>query len=165
MTGLPPTTPTGLTGAAVSPSQINLNWLDPRDDVGVIGYRIHRSGALPATLENVTTFQDTGLNPDTTYTYRVRVVDAAGNISAQSAVASASTLAPDTAALSRDAVTDANLSGCRVCYGNAPGTCFQAIGAGGSRPGRRHRVRTDGAGERNALLLRGDGGLHFGRRE
>src|SRR5262249_52044981 len=43
-----------------------------------------------------TTFNDTGLAASTSYSYRVRATDAAGNLSAYSNVASATTQAPDT---------------------------------------------------------------------
>jgi chitodextrinase len=93
----PPTTPTGLAASAVSPTQISLSWAASSDDVGVTGYRVYRNGALLTTLGAVTTLQNTGLSPSTTYTYTVQAVDAAGNASGQSAAASATTpAAPDT---------------------------------------------------------------------
>ena len=88
-----PTTPSGLAASAVSDTKINLNWSASTDNVAVTGYRVFRNDALLTTLGNVTTFQDTGLNPTTTYTYRVRALDAAGNVSAQSNAASATTQA------------------------------------------------------------------------
>ena len=94
-----PSTPTGLAASAVSDTRINVNWSASTDNVGVTGYRVFRNGSLLTTLGNVTTFQNTGLNPVTTYTYRVRALDAAGNVSAQSNAASATTQAtPDTTA-------------------------------------------------------------------
>jgi len=95
----PPSTPTGLMANAVSASQINLSWSDATDNFAVTAYRVYRSGVLIATLGNVTMFQDIGLAQATTYTYRVRALDAAGNVSGQSAPASATTQAiPDTTA-------------------------------------------------------------------
>jgi len=41
-----------------------------------------------------TTFNDTGLTASTSYSYRVRATDAAGNLSTYSSTASASTPAP-----------------------------------------------------------------------
>ena len=94
-----PTTPSGLVGAAVSPSQINLSWTDSRDNVGVTGYRVYRGGGLRATLGSVTTFQDTGLTLSTTYSYSVQAIDQAGNASGHSTAAIATTPAAlDTAA-------------------------------------------------------------------
>jgi chitodextrinase len=92
-----PTVPAGLTATAASSTQINLSWNASTDNVGVTGYRVYRSGALLATLGAVTAFQNTGLTASTTYSYAVQAVDAAGNASAQSASASATTQAgPDT---------------------------------------------------------------------
>jgi len=89
-----PSTPTGLVASASSPSQISLSWASSTDDVAVSGYRVYRGGALLITLGPVTTWQDTGLSPATTYSYAVQAIDAAGNASAQSAAASATTSAP-----------------------------------------------------------------------
>ena len=79
-----PSTPTGLSGSASSPSQINLGWTASTDNVAVTGYRVYRNGVLLATLGNVTAHQNTGLSASTTYSYTVQAFDAAGNASAQS---------------------------------------------------------------------------------
>jgi chitodextrinase len=86
-----PTAPTGLAASAVSSSQINLGWSASLDNVGVTGYRVFRNSTLVATLGSVTTYHDTGLSAVTTYTYRIRAFDAAGNVSLQSNAASATT--------------------------------------------------------------------------
>jgi len=88
-----PSTPTAVSASAVSSSQINLSWAASTDNVGVTGYRVYRAGTLIATLGAVTTYQNTGLSVSTSYSYTVQAVDAAGNTSAQSAAASATTLA------------------------------------------------------------------------
>ena len=94
----PPTVPTGLTATAFSSTQINLSWTASTDNVGVTGYRIYRDGSQVTTTAG-TSYQDTGRSPSTTYTYRVAAYDAAGNVSAQSSQASATTPAlPDTQA-------------------------------------------------------------------
>src|SRR2546426_10421075 len=49
-----------------------------------------------------TNFNDTGLAPTTSYSYRVKAVDAAGNVGAASTTATASTLA-DTTQIGRGA--------------------------------------------------------------
>src|SRR5213076_1255747 len=96
----PPTTPSNLTATAVSGSQINLSWTASTDDVGVTGYRVERcQGAgctsfAPIATAGGATYSDTGLGANTTYTYRVRATDAAGNPSGYSEVASATTLSP-----------------------------------------------------------------------
>jgi chitodextrinase len=86
-----PSTPTNLTATAVSSSQINLSWTASTDNLAVTAYRIFRNGTLIDTVGNVTTYQNTGLNAGTTYSYRIRALDAAGNVSGLSAQASATT--------------------------------------------------------------------------
>jgi chitodextrinase len=101
----PPSTVTGLTATAVSSSQINLSWTAATDNVGVTGYRVERcQGAGCTTFAQIatptgTTFGNTGLTAATSYSYRVKAVDAANNVSVNySNVASATTQAapPDT---------------------------------------------------------------------
>src|SRR2546428_10974157 len=95
----PPTAPSNLTATAASSSQINLAWTASSDDVGVAGYLVERcqgSGctgfAQVATVAG-TTYNDTGLAAATSYSYRVRATDAAGNLSGYSITARATTLA------------------------------------------------------------------------
>jgi chitodextrinase len=88
-----PTVPGGLTATVVSPTQINLSWTASADNVGVTGYRIYRDGNQITTTA-VTSYQDTGRLPSTTYTYGVAAYDAAGNVSAQSGQVSVTTPAP-----------------------------------------------------------------------
>src|SRR5881296_444460 len=57
----PPTTPTGLTGAAAGSTGANLSWSASTDNIGVTSYIVRRNGvqiATPAT----TTYADTGLS-------------------------------------------------------------------------------------------------------
>src|SRR6266571_4965801 len=88
----PPSVPTGLTASAVSSSQINLSWAASSDNVGVSGYRVYRGGTQIATT-SATSYASTGLSPSTTYSYPVAAFDAAGNLSAQSSPANATTAA------------------------------------------------------------------------
>ncbi|HSD22658.1 MAG TPA: Ig-like domain-containing protein, partial [Anaeromyxobacter sp.] len=90
----PPTVPTGLAATAVSSSQINLTWNASTDDVGVTGYDVFRDGVAITTV-GTNAYSNSGLAAGTTYVYAVRARDAAGNVSALSATASATTLAPD----------------------------------------------------------------------
>ena len=101
----PPSTVTGLTATAVSATQINLSWTAATDNVGVTGYRVERcQGAGCTNFVQIatpagTTFGDTGLIAATNYSYRVKAVDAANNVSVNySNVANATTQAapPDT---------------------------------------------------------------------
>lgn len=95
-----PSVPANVTATATSQSQINLAWSASTDNVGVTGYRVYQGGTAIATT-NTTSYQNTGLAASTTYNYTVRAYDAAGNESAASATATATTLdppAPDTTA-------------------------------------------------------------------
>ena len=91
-----PSVPTGLAASATSSSQINLSWAASTDNVGVTGYKVFRGGTRSRRRRRQS-FQDTGLTPSTAYTYAVSATDAAGNESARSSSASATTqAAPDT---------------------------------------------------------------------
>jgi glucose/arabinose dehydrogenase len=88
-----PSIPTNLSATPVSTNQINLAWTASTDNVGVAGYRIFRVNIQIATTSG-TTYSDTGLAANTQYSYSVAAYDAAGNISAQSAIVSTSTFNP-----------------------------------------------------------------------
>jgi fibronectin type 3 domain-containing protein len=93
----PPTAPANLGATPISAAQINLSWTASTDNVGVSGYRLERclgSGctsfaqiAAPAG----TTYSDTSVAASSSYSYRVRASDAAGNFSSYSNLASAAT--------------------------------------------------------------------------
>jgi hypothetical protein len=87
---LPPSTPTNLTGTAVSSSQINLSWNPSSDNVGVTGYRVYRNGIQIGTAASPS-YGDTGLSPAKTYRYSVAAYDAAGNASMVSRAVSVKT--------------------------------------------------------------------------
>jgi len=93
----PPAAPTGLTATTVSISEIDLTWTASTDDVGVTGYRVERcqgtgcANFVEIATPTVTTFSDTTVTVATSYSYRVRASDSAGNLSAYSDVASATT--------------------------------------------------------------------------
>ena len=93
-----PTAPSGLTAVASSTTQIGLAWTASTDNVAVVGYRVERcSGVSCTTFAQITTtttlsFADSGLTASTSYSYRVLATDAAGNLSAYSNTASATTL-------------------------------------------------------------------------
>jgi len=89
-----PSAPTSLSAVAVSTSQINLTWDPSTDNKGVVGYQIFRNTANLNQNIAGTAYQDTGLNPATSYNYSVIAYDAAGNHSMSSNIAVATTLAP-----------------------------------------------------------------------
>jgi chitodextrinase len=90
-----PTVPTNVTSVAASGTSVNVAWQAATDNVGV-GYRLYRNGGQIGTITSGTSYADTGLTNGTTYIYTVSAYDAAGNASAQSPAASATTA--DTAA-------------------------------------------------------------------
>ncbi len=93
-----PTAPTALT-LTPNGSAIRLSWTASTDNIGIGDYKIERcQGAgcsnfaqTAATSGPGTTFNDSGLAANTSFSYRVRAADAAGNLSSYSNVASAST--------------------------------------------------------------------------
>jgi chitodextrinase len=92
-----PTAPAGLSAIAASSAQINLAWTASTDNVAVTGYLVERcQGAGCSTFVQIatptaTSLNNTGLSSGTSYSYRVRATDAAGNLSAYSSVASSAT--------------------------------------------------------------------------
>ncbi len=80
--GTTPTSPSNLTAEATSPTEVSLSWTDNSDNED--GFKLERKqGSGPfsviATLPpNTTTYTDTGLTPETTYTYRVRAYNSYG---------------------------------------------------------------------------------------
>ncbi len=111
---LPPNRPENLTATAISPSQISLTWQDKSDNE--IKFKIERktgAGAyflVTTVSSNATSYNDTNLSPDTTYSYRIRAYGIAGD-SAYSNEASAMTLPPPlTAPAPSEPVSSAILS-------------------------------------------------------
>ena len=87
-----PTTPTDLAAAAVSSTRIDLEWSPSEAESGVAFYRVVRGGEQVDTSTG-TSYQDSGLVPETRYEYRVSAVDGNGLESDLSESASATTLA------------------------------------------------------------------------
>jgi len=86
-----PTAPSGLIVLASSSTEVDLAWTGSTDNVGVTAYLLERCAGASCTLASpeiasptVTTFNNTGLTPATTYKYRVRARDAANNLSTYS---------------------------------------------------------------------------------
>lgn len=90
---VPPSVPTGLSATAISATDVALAWTASTDNVGVAGYQVFRGGTPIRTVTG-TAFVDSGLVASTSYSYSVAAFDAAGNTSAQSSAASATTQAP-----------------------------------------------------------------------
>lgn len=95
-----PTAPSGVHSMGTTSSSVDLMWGASSDDTGVVSYRVERatgSGAFAQVAQVTGTSRvDTGLAAATAYRYRVLAVDAAGNVSAPSAVFEVTTAAVPT---------------------------------------------------------------------
>jgi chitodextrinase len=84
----PPSVPTGITATPVSSSQIDVSWNASTDPNGYsasqLTYAIYRNTVQVGTVTGTTSFQDTGLSPNTAYSYTISAQDPGGNTSAQS---------------------------------------------------------------------------------
>ena len=89
-----PTDPSSLSATPTSGTRVDLSWTGSTDNTAVTNYEIFRNGSLLTTVGNVTSYADTSAVNATTYDYKVRAVDGAGNRSGFSNTASATT--PDT---------------------------------------------------------------------
>lgn len=90
----PPSTPTGLQTSGQTDTSISLSWTPATDNVGVSGYNVYRGNTLITSTVG-TSYTDSGLSVNSSYTYRVQAYDSSGNNSVQSTPLTASTL-PDT---------------------------------------------------------------------
>jgi hypothetical protein len=82
-TPVPTVTPTGFSATAVSPTQIDLSWMAPTENHGIIivGYKIEMevgNGVYAVIVDNtastITTYSMTGLETGVAYTYRVSAI-------------------------------------------------------------------------------------------
>jgi chitodextrinase len=93
----PPTPPSSATATAVGSGRIDVTWTASTDNVGVTEYRVERcqgsgcSGFAQVATVTGTSYDDTGLLSGTSYSYRVRAADNAGNLSGYSNVVTAIT--------------------------------------------------------------------------
>src|SRR6185295_10194506 len=87
-----PSVPTGLSATAASCSQVNLSWSTSTDTggSGLAGYKVFRAGVQIATTTS-TSYSNTALAASTSYSFTVAAYDGAGNTSAKSTAASATT--------------------------------------------------------------------------
>ena len=115
----PPTQPGTLSTNVVSGTEVDLSWGASTDNVGVTGYQVERcSGSgctnfaqIGTTTGTGTTYKDTTVSAGTSYSYRVRATDAAGNLSTYSNTANATTPAPDTTPPTQPGTLSTNVVG------------------------------------------------------
>lgn len=96
-----PTAPGNLVVTPVSGTQVNLSWTASTDPSGVTGYLIERCTGIGCTsftqvasISSGTTYSDTGLNPSSVYSYRVRGTDSSTSGAYSTIAANASTPVP-----------------------------------------------------------------------
>lgn len=80
-----PPLPPGIVTIAHSTTTVGLLVSGGGDDVGVTAYGISRDGVIIGSVKPGDPYTDTGLTPNTTYSYTARAFDAAGNQSIDSA--------------------------------------------------------------------------------
>src|SRR5215831_13533456 len=141
----PPTQPGTLTANPVSGTEVDLSWGASADNVGVTGYQVDRcQGAgctnfaqIAATAGTGTTYKDTGLSASASYSYRVRATDAAGNLSPNSNVATATTLAAPSGLVAAYGFDDGSGTAVTDASGNGhTGTIANATWAAAGRYGK-----------------------------
>ncbi|MEW7277132.1 fibronectin type III domain-containing protein [Aquimarina sp. 2201CG1-2-11] len=91
----PPTAPTELVASNVEQTSLLLTWMSSTDNVGVTGYNVYQGTDMIGTTEE-TSFNVSGLTASTTYEFTVIAMDAIGNMSEYSNVATATTKDEDT---------------------------------------------------------------------
>ena len=93
----PPSKPGSLVATAAASDRVELSWVAASDDRGVVGYEVERcTGAGCTDFAHLadtsgTGYSDTSVAASTSYTYRVRAADAAGNLGPFSDPATATT--------------------------------------------------------------------------
>ncbi|WP_040713840.1 fibronectin type III domain-containing protein [Paenibacillus curdlanolyticus] len=113
-----PTIPGNLSSTSKTDTSISLAWSASSDNVGVTGYRIYRNGTEVGST-STTSFKDTGLTANTTYTFTVKAIDAANNLSGLSNSLQVKT--GIVGALANHDFESGNLTGWTIVSGNAFG--------------------------------------------
>uniref|UniRef100_UPI00261749AB T9SS type A sorting domain-containing protein n=1 Tax=uncultured Polaribacter sp. TaxID=174711 RepID=UPI00261749AB len=127
-----PSTPLNLTSSNVTTTGVILNWTASTDNVSVTGYDIFQNGIQVYSISGSTNIEVTNLDPNTTYTFKVRAKDEAGNFSGFSNEITITTLS-NTSSNSCDGVSTYNSSinyttGNKVLY---QGVLYQLNSNGG----------------------------------
>jgi fibronectin type 3 domain-containing protein len=95
---VPPSAPSNVADSVIGPTQVQLTWTASTDNVGVTAYNIYRNGGTTPykTVTNVTSFLDSNAVANSSYTYQVSAVDAAGNESAKTSAQPSPIITPKT---------------------------------------------------------------------
>ncbi len=86
-----PTAPSSLSASGTTQTTTSLSWNASSDNVGVTGYNVYQGGTLIGTVTGLST-SITGLTPSTSYSFYIKAVDLAKNVSAASNTATITTL-------------------------------------------------------------------------
>lgn len=139
----PPSPPTGVSATVVSHADVALAWSGSTDNVAVTGYTILRDGAPVGSVDGTTlSFHDTSVAPETTYSYTVTAIDAAGNVSDPSSPPEPATTPAAPAVLSFAPVADSYVSASSPAQNYGTGSTLRADAA----PEQRSFLRFDVAG-------------------
>ena len=87
-----PSAPTNLTASNITQNSLTLTWTASTDNVAVVAYEVYQGSTLLTGNVSTTTHNVTGLTCNTTYNFTVKARDAAGNVSAVSNTATATTV-------------------------------------------------------------------------
>lgn len=79
----PPAAPINLRAASIGTAEIALTWNAATDNIGVVSYEVYNASQLEGAT-NSTSYTVKGLTPDTSYSFSVTALDAAGNRSTPS---------------------------------------------------------------------------------
>ena len=94
-----PSAPTNLIASTITTTSFTLSWSAATDNVAVTGYDVYRNGVkLNTSNITATSYNVTGLSPNTTYTMTVRAKDAATNETPSSPLSVTTNDIPDTEA-------------------------------------------------------------------
>jgi chitodextrinase len=81
----PPTAPTNLVASNVTSTSLTLKWTASTDNVGVVVYQVFAGSTQVATTFGTTSAGISGLTASGTYSFTVKALDAANNVSSASA--------------------------------------------------------------------------------
>lgn len=88
---VPPSFPIGLSVTATGPNQVELTW-QPNTEPDLAGYIIYRDYVEIARVgPSETSYLDSGVQPNTTYTYGIKAYDSSNNVSDMSNAATVTT--------------------------------------------------------------------------